>query len=74
MKQGIKNKDIERFEKAAERLKKVITDIQEYNPDAFLYCNMDSLELHGIAQGKQDFHLAEAAAQIHIPRTDCGER
>ena len=75
MKQKIKNKDIKRFEKACERLAKVIEDIQEYNPDAHLYCNMDDLELHGFRyDNEREDHFAEPVARVYISGTDCGER
>lgn len=75
MLQKIKNKDIVRFTKACERLAKVIEDIQEYNPDAHLYCNMDELELHGYRyEYDDDFHNAEAVASVYVSGTNCGER
>ena len=75
MKQGIKNKDIKRFENACNRLAKVIRDIQEYNPNAYLFCNMDELELHGCYYNDDDdFHNAEAATSVFVPGTNCGER
>lgn len=75
MVQKIKNKDVRRFEKACERLAKVIEDIQEYNPDAYLFCNMDVLELHGIQYDSDvDFHDAEPVAAVYVTSTNCGER
>ena len=73
--QKIKNKDILRFKKACERLAKVIEDIQEYNPDAHLFCNMDNLELHGYSyEYGDDYHDAEAVVSVYVKGTDCGER
>lgn len=75
MVQGIKNKDIIRFENACNRLEKVMEDIQAYNPKAHIFCNMDSLELHGCEYDWDDeFHKAEAVASVFIKGTDCGER
>lgn len=73
--QGIRNKDIARFKNACERLAKVIEDIQAYNPDAHLFCNMDNLELHGFSYDNEyDSHNAEAVASVYVRGTDCGER
>ena len=47
MKKGIKEKDIKDFKKYAEKLDEVMKRILEYNPNASIYLNMDSLELHG---------------------------
>lgn len=47
MRQGIKERDIRDFEKYAEKLDKLMKRILEYNPNAVIYLNMDSLELHG---------------------------
>ena len=75
MKQGIKEKDIKKFQNACERLAKVIEDIQEYNPEAHMFCNMDSLELHGCrCDGEKDYHELEAVVSVLIKGTDCGER
>lgn len=75
MKQGIKNKDIERFERACERLAKVLDDIKEYNPNAHIFCNMDNLELHGLQYDNDtDFHYADAVVSCYIEEMDCGER
>ena len=75
MKQKIKNKDIKRFKKACERLAKIIEDIQKYNPDAHLFCNMDSLELHGFRYDSAiDYHNADAVCDVFVKGTDCGER
>lgn len=75
MEQKIKNKDIKRFEKACERLAKIIEDIQSYNPDAHLYCNMDELELHGFSYDSDtDFHNADAVCSVYVKGTNCGER
>lgn len=75
MKQGIKQKHIDQFVKTCEKLKKVMEEIQEYNPDAHMFCNMDDLELHGIEyKFDDDFHNADAVAKVYIPGTSCGER
>lgn len=50
-------------------------DIQEYNPDAHMFCNMDCLELHGYRSDRdEDYHEAEAVVSVLIKGTDCGER
>ena len=75
MVQKIKNKDITRFKKACEHLARVIEDIQEYNPDAHLFCNMDDLELHGCRYNSDtDYHKVDAVVSVHVRGTDCGER
>lgn len=75
MVQGIKNKDIQRFKNACERLQKVMSDIQAYNPEAHIFVNMDDLELHGkLYDSDKEFHFAEAVVSVHIDNTDCGER
>lgn len=75
MRQGIKEKDIKKFQNACERLAKVIEDIQEYNPEAHMFCNMDYLELHGYRRDRdEDYHKAEAVVSVLIKGTDCGER
>lgn len=47
MKCGIKNKDIRDFEKAVKKLDKIMDRINAYNPDAKIYANMETFELHG---------------------------
>lgn len=75
MVQNIKNKDIKRFQNACERLAKVMEDIQEYNPDAHMFCDMDFLELHGCNRnGERDYHDLEAVVSVYVKGTDCGER
>ena len=75
MKQKIKEKDIVRFKKACERVAKIMNEIQEYNPDAHLFCNMDDLELHGCRyEDSKDFHEADAVVSIYVRGTTCGER
>lgn len=73
MKQGIKNKDIARFEKTAKKLATIMEEIQEYNPNAFMFCNMDNLELFGI-ENDGDIHNAEPLVSVFVKKTDCGER
>lgn len=73
--QNIKNKDVIRYTKACEKLAQVIRDIQEYNPDAHIFCNMDGLELHGYHNDSDTgFHNADAVVSVYILKTDCGER
>ena len=75
MKQGIKEKDIVRFEKACERVAKIMRDIQKYNPNAHMFCNMDSLELFGVNRESDiEYHEFEPIVSVHVPNTDCGER
>lgn len=71
--QGIKNKDILRFEKTAKKLASIMEEIQEYNPNAFMYCNMDNLELFG-DENDGDIGKTEPVASVYVPKTDCGER
>jgi len=75
MVQGIKNKDIARFNNACNRLAKIIEEIQEYNADAHIFCNMDELDLHGRRyDSDKEYHNADAVSSVFIKGTDCGER
>lgn len=47
MKCGIKNKDIRDFEKTVRHLDAIMDRINQYNPDAEIYANMETFELHG---------------------------
>lgn len=71
MRDGIKEKDIQDFEKCANKLAKICERIQKYNEGAYIYANMDSLELRGNYQSvdKKDAYVAS----IFIPKMDCGE-
>lgn len=75
MVQGIKDKDIKRFEKTCEKLAKIMEDIRQYNPNAGIFCNMDSLELHGYEyDNDNEFHYADPVISCYIEKLNCGER
>ena len=66
MKNGIKEKDIRDFKKYAEKLNEVNKRIKEYNPEAHIYVQEDSLVLRG------NFEDKEGVADVLIVGMDCG--
>lgn len=66
MKNGIKAKDIRDFKKYAEKLYEINERIKEYNPDAYIYVQEDTLILRGHEFDKY------GVESVWIRGMDCG--
>lgn len=78
MRKGIKEKDIRDFEKYANKLDEVMKRILEYNPNAEIYLNMDSLQLLGDESfsnkdGDVKFNEENVVTEVYIRCSSGGE-
>ena len=76
MTQGIKQKDIEDFEKCVRKLNSIVERIQEYKSEAGIYVTPNFLNL----MSNRDFDIDKPqegqkliVAQEHVTSLDCGD-
>lgn len=73
MKQGIKARDIRDFEKAVERLDKVLERIQQYKPRAYIYVTPSQINLMSNHNDEEFTNQDLIVASGTILHLDCGD-
>jgi len=68
----VHKKDIERFEKTVNKLRKIMDDIKAYKDDVELVCfpTMQSLNII-INNGEEDLYDCEIVSSVHIDCNSC---